>query len=347
MPQEVTGWGRCIFTPDKGSLREVFCGRANLSKRLRAKRFQVISVDHVAAKGVPVFRVDITNRNQREVLERLLNLDCILYVHFAPPCGTASAARHIQPGPPPLRSYSFPMGFPGLTFVQRTRVKTANFLFKWTVDTILQLDARGIAWSVENPASSLMWITDPFVGLLAFEHLVAFSFHTCMFQAKRKKDTAIWCSYHELRHHLERKCDGQHPHANWGRTQTGFATAEERAYNDAISASWAEAVHEYALSQGFHDLPATVTADQADVNLVTNKAILGCLPRGRKMLPFMSDFLQPRVHNIAGVTAVQHWRLENVSQLNAHCFRLVRSCLNSRMSWGVSMLTIWAYLHLH
>ena len=71
---------------------EVFCGRANLSKRLRARRFQVISVDHVAAKAVPIFRVDITNDKQRKVLEMLLNLDCILYVHFAPPCGTASAA---------------------------------------------------------------------------------------------------------------------------------------------------------------------------------------------------------------------------------------------------------------
>ena len=67
---------------------EVFCGRANLSKRLRARRFQVISVDHVAAKGVPIFRVDITNDKQRKVLEMLLNLDCILYVHFAT-CGTA------------------------------------------------------------------------------------------------------------------------------------------------------------------------------------------------------------------------------------------------------------------
>ena len=97
---------------------EVFCGRANLSKRLRTRRFQVISVDHVAAKGVPIFRVDITNDKQRKVLEMLLNLDCILYVHFAPPCGTASAARDIQPGPPPLRSLLFPMGLPGLNFIQ-------------------------------------------------------------------------------------------------------------------------------------------------------------------------------------------------------------------------------------
>ena len=277
---------------------EVFCGRANLSKRLRARRFQAISVDHVAAKGVPIFRVDITNDKQRKVLEMLLNLDCILYVHFAPPCGTASAARDIQPGPPPLRSLLFPMGLPGLNFIQKTRVRLANLLYQWTVDMIFKLDAKHVAWSVENPASSLMWVTDPFTRLAKLPKFIAFSFHTCMFQAPRKKDTAIWCSVEQLRHHLERKCDGNHEHARWGRTSSGFATAEECAYNDAISASWAEAIYDYALTRGFTDTPETALHDSVEVNAVTNKALLGCLPRGRKMLPFISDFLQPQVHNI-------------------------------------------------
>ena len=284
---------------------EIFCGRANLSKRLRAKRFQVISVDHIAAKGVTIFQIDITNRNQRKVLETLLNLDCIIYAHFAPPCGTASAARNIQPGPPPLRSPAFPMGLPRLTFVQKTRVRLANQLYRWTVDAILRLDARQIAWSVENPASSLMWITDPFIELARLRHLIGFSFHTCMFQAPRKKDTAIWCNINELRQHLERKCDDSHVHAKWGRTPSGFATAEECAYNDSIAAAWAEAIYEYALSIGFHDLPETVLTDTQDVNLVTNKALIGCLPRGRKMLPFISDFLQPQVHNITDAPEVR------------------------------------------
>ena len=284
---------------------EIFCGRANLSKRLRAKRFQVISVDHIAAKGVTIFQIDITKRNQRKVLETLLNLDCIIYAHFAPPCGTASAARNVQPGPPPLRSTVFPMGLPRLTLVQRTGVRLANQLYRWTVDAILKLDAKQIAWSVENPASSLMWLTDPFIELARLQHIVGFSFHTCMFQAPRKKDTAIWCNINELRQHLERKCDDSHAHAKWGRTPSGLATAEECAYNDSIAAAWAEAIYEYALSIGFHDLPETVLTDTQDVNLVTNKALIGCLPRGWKMLPFISDFLQPQVHNITDAPEVR------------------------------------------
>ena len=87
---------------------EIFCGKSGLSKRLRQKRFQVVSVNHVAPKGVPVLRIDISSKAQREVLEELLRLDAVLYVHFALPCGTASAARNIQPGPPPLRSTVHP-----------------------------------------------------------------------------------------------------------------------------------------------------------------------------------------------------------------------------------------------
>ena len=176
-----------------------------MSKRLRQKGFHVLSVDHVGSKGVPILRIDIGNSSQRQVLEELLQLDKIVYVHLAPPCGTASAAREIKPGPPPLRSLHFPMGLPGLTFVQNQRVQKANFLYQWTCKVVLSLHARGIAWSIENPASSLMWITEPFVNLLhSIPDLVAFSFHTCMFAANRKKDTALWTSVHQLRQHLER-----------------------------------------------------------------------------------------------------------------------------------------------
>ena len=257
---------------------------------------------------MPILQIDISDANQRAVLEELIALDKVLYVHLAPPCGTASAARQIKPGPPPLRSVIFPMGLPHLNFVQSTRVRKANFLYAWTCKIVLMLDSRGIGWSIENPASSLMWITDPFTDLVqALPHFVAFSFHTCMFGAPRKKDTAIWTSVAQLRTHLERKCDDKHPHLKWGRTQTGFATAEECAYNDAMCASWSEAVFDFAISKGFSKPPATVQEVTVSTTPATyvNKAILGCLPRGRKVVPFLSDFLEPRTFDISAMPHVQ------------------------------------------
>ena len=265
-------------------------------------------MDHVAAKGIPILKINIEKPSERAVLEELLQLDKVLYVHFAPPCGTASAARDIKPGPPPLRSYSFPMGLPHLTFVQKTRVRKANFLYAWTCKVILILAERNVGWSVENPASSLMWITDPFVHLLKMlPNLIAFSFHTCMFAAPRKKDTAIWTSVIQLRVHLERKCDGSHLHLKWGKTSTGFATAEECAYNDTMCAAWAEALCDYALSKGYAKPPETIHEIQTATTqaVYMNKAILGCLPRGRKLLPFISEFLQPARHDISAMPSVQ------------------------------------------
>eukprot|EP00435_Cladocopium_sp_Y103_P030416 s2541_g7.t1 len=200
------------------------------------------------------------------------------------------------------------MGLPGLNFVQKLRVQKANFLYKWTCAMVLMLDSKHVGWSIENPASSLMWVTDPFVHLLnSLRNLIAFSFHTCMIAAKRKKDTAIWTSVPQLRAHLERKCNDAHEHLQWGKTGSGFAAAEECAYNDTLCASWAEAIYDYALSRNFSpppELVANVTAGSPSAQHV-NKAILGCLPRGRKMVPLFSELLQPTLVNISAYPAVQ------------------------------------------
>ena len=265
---------------------EVFCGKGRLSRFLRQRNFQVFCVDHKSCKGTPVLQLDITVVSQRRILEELLAQDAVLYVHFAPPCGTASEARSIalsssHHGPPPLRSLAKPMGLDNLTRHQQERVKTANFLYEWTCDMIRALHCRGVGWSVENPAGSLMWVTVPFVQLqAAISSFLAFSFHACMFQAERKKDAAIWTSVPELRLALERKCDNQHAHKPWGLVGPNqFATAEECAYNVELSRTWAQAIADYA--QRFNIVPEPQTFDEVRAHSSKapkiNQAMLGLL----------------------------------------------------------------------
>ena len=288
---------------------EIFCGKAKLSKFLRRKGFQVFSVDHRAPKGVPVLLIDINSPSQKQVLEELLRRDAIIYVHFAPPCGTCSAARNIrlskhQHGPPPLRSMRRPMGLFNLKGVQKLRVEAANRLYQWTVDMIIQLDARNVDWSIENPASSLLWITDPFLMLrFHVSRIFAVSFHTCMYMADRKKTTAIWASFPEITD-LRRTCDGTHQHLQWGLTQsgTGFATAEECAYNDNLAAAWAEVFWCRAQTRNIVPEPQTfdeVTAEQMLQIQITNKALVGLLPRGRLINPMIPDFAKPQLFCIS------------------------------------------------
>eukprot|EP00435_Cladocopium_sp_Y103_P042438 s2135_g11.t1 len=173
---------------------------------------------------------------------------------------------------------------------------------------ILRLHAVGAAWSVENPAGSLMWLTDPFVELLeSIPDLIAFSFHTCMFSAPRKKDTAIWASFQQLRTHLERKCDDTHEHLPWGLAESanGFATAAECAYNEHMCASWAQAVVDMATERGFTLPPKDLQCVDNFTNVHINKTILGCLPRGRKVPPLLTDWLEPQVFDIGAYPQIQ------------------------------------------
>ena len=79
-------------------IAEVFCGKAGLSRALRRKGFQVFSIDHRATKGIPILVIDLNSDAQLKIFDELLQQGRLLYVHFAPPCGTASKARSIKLG---------------------------------------------------------------------------------------------------------------------------------------------------------------------------------------------------------------------------------------------------------
>ena len=229
---------------------------------------------------------------------------------FAPPCGTASAARNIKMsskkrhGPPPLRSLLHPMGLPTLNFQQRQRVSLANALYKWTCAMVVLLHQRGVGWSMGNTSSSLMWMTDPFhqLQLLLKNDITAFAFHTCMYNAPRKKTTAIWASVKQMAA-LRRQCDGSHEHKPWGLTENNtFATAEECAYNTELAEHWAATVSDFAEARGVLRQPSTLgetTFHPTMNNDYANRTVIGVQPRGNKLPPVMTDLLQPQQVDIS------------------------------------------------
>ena len=149
----------------------------------------MFSIDHKAVKGIPILVIDLNSVSQVRIFDELIRQRRLLYVHFAPPCGTASKARTIKLNlknePKPLRSLRFPMGLPGLKGVQLERVKLANSLYEFTAKYVQLLHERNIGWSVENPSSSLMWVTPPFANLMLSlrAEISGVLFHTCMFGA--------------------------------------------------------------------------------------------------------------------------------------------------------------------
>ena len=110
---------------------EVFAGTSSLTIEVLKTNLRGVAIDRSAdrAKG-PITILDLTNNEDLQFLMDFIRQESrnLCLIHFAPPCGTCSAARKrklppevqaelkqagITP-PQPLRSEQFPMGLPGI-----------------------------------------------------------------------------------------------------------------------------------------------------------------------------------------------------------------------------------------
>jgi len=112
-----------VSVPERLATIEVFGGSARLTKALCEVGFDSVAIDYRKSKDRPVGKTiwcDLTVKagvkEFRELVDRLGSR--LVYVHFAPPCGTASRAREkrrLGPlDPKPLRSVRHPDGLPSL-----------------------------------------------------------------------------------------------------------------------------------------------------------------------------------------------------------------------------------------
>ena len=144
-----------------------------------------------------------------------------------------------------MRSDSHPDGLPNLKPEDEARVQAANKLYAFTARAVAKLEGLGIAWSIENPSNSLMWLTSWFVHLKELKdstsdamHYDRVSFHMCMHGGRRPKSTDLIFGGGVDFSDLERKCDGKHEHLPWGLSKEPgemFVTASERNYPQLLA----------------------------------------------------------------------------------------------------------------
>ena len=149
---------------------EVFCGSARVTACLKELGLkESFGVDHVLDKATSAAkRLDLTMEADQKVFLQWLHSPLVVGVFLAPPCGTCSLARNIQlrdekgrkiPGPRPLRSEEWPEGLPGLNSKERARVSSANKLYAFVAVIVEQAHSLGLIVVVENPRSSIFWLT--------------------------------------------------------------------------------------------------------------------------------------------------------------------------------------------
>ena len=113
----------------------------------------------------------------------------------SPPCETFSRVRHRHPGPKPLRSSSYPRGFPWLSQQHSLQVEQANYFVDQTV-TACQLawqyflehpEDLGVTPDKEIPASIWQW---PSIRELQVStRAITFAIFQCSFEAATSKPT--------------------------------------------------------------------------------------------------------------------------------------------------------------
>lgn len=287
---------------------ELCSGSASLSSALRHVGFQVLPLDSSANRHVQKVKsivIDLSKPGALQLIKEMIATGKIFYLHAGPPCGTASRARDRPvsaywlargaPNPKPLRSAAFPMGLPGLSTQDQLRVSTANAIYALVQEVVHICIAAGIIFSVENPASSYMWLIPGFRQLLALDSVAFVDFDACMHGGERPKHTGLMCTKGVFES-LSLKCDGTHTHQPWGMHSSEgrlqFDTALEAEYTAMLCQNMARLVLQQAVLAGYSPLPSSLN----DVSLSQRQQVLlrraqtGKLPRGRKIPQLLSEF---------------------------------------------------------
>ena len=215
---------------------EIFSGTSRLTAAIRQLGLRnSFGIDHAISKRLvaPVVHLDLSDPVNFEFVKDIIQEPACIYVHFAPPCGTASRARFIQRkgryNPPILRTDTHPDGLPNLSHLHAAKVASANLLYKRTQEMCRHCIKHGVFFSIENPARSFMWDTTHMAEFLRdVPHYDTF-FHHCMYGSARRKHTRLTHNIAAVCQ-MESHCDNQHAHEPWGYAQHGWATAEETAY---------------------------------------------------------------------------------------------------------------------
>ena len=307
---------------------ELFSGTGGLCAEVRRLGLNSsVGVDAHVSKQVksPVIRIDLTSEHGLLLVWRMLEQHNVVAVHLGPPCGTSSRARDKRrksgPDPKPLRSEKFPNGLPHLVGTDLLRVRSANQLYDITARIYEYCCANGIFATVENPARSYMWLTDPFSNIHKRNRRCSAILHHCMFGSKRKKATKLLANFHQISK-LAVLCDGSHTHDPWGRSHGKWATATEVEYPMGLCRAWA------AL---FVDVLVQCGAKQSMTEMMQldtfhsrhSRAMTGKQPRGRRLPPFVSEFkvvckLQCDNGNIPPPIIKQHWLIPQNALIQPH-----------------------------
>ena len=173
---------------------ELFAGSGRLTAALKSSGVHsAFGVDHKKLSSIaPIMLADLTTRAGQALFMTWMDAPNLAGIFAAPPCGNIKIRGpkgNIISGPVPLRSPKFPEGFPNLANTNLKRVLAANKLYDFLSKVVLKANDRNLIFVIENPRSSLFWLTKFFQRI---KHLFTFVAHqACAYGSERPKWTAL------------------------------------------------------------------------------------------------------------------------------------------------------------
>ena len=282
---------------------DFFCGSARLTASIKEVGLRdSFGVDHKLDKAIAAAkRLDLTVEKDQNILIQWLESPLVVGIFIAPPCGTCSLARNIKlrdatgkvmRGPQPLRSAEWPEGLPGLGPRDRARVSAANQLYAFVAQLVDLAHHRGLLVVVENPRSSIFWLTRFWKQIRT---PMQYSAHqACAYGGERPKWTVLAWNHHAFAS-ISKCCPGEsdvHKHKPWGLVQSGsgfhFSTSEETAYPRGLAQAIARVFASILIQHGWN-APLEQMQEQQEVSLKSMRAIATAQPKASKMPPIVRE----------------------------------------------------------
>lgn len=193
------------------------------------------------------------------------------FLIVSPPCNTFSRARfqwRRYPGPRPLRSRTWPKGFPWLSNVNAKIVNEANEFVLQCINACYVVVQHDGWFLLEHPEDlgivdgevpGSIWQWEEIHNLLAWCHGITMAIHQCQFGALTSKPTRLMCNFQvrDRRCHLgfpkfdknyrylgplPPKCGHRHTYKLMGKTGNRWNTSPSAAYPPGMCKFIADAI---------------------------------------------------------------------------------------------------------
>ncbi|CAE7611472.1 LRRC45 [Symbiodinium sp. CCMP2592] len=181
--------------------------------------------------------VDLLLPQHQSSMRKLCSSGLVRVAVAAPPCSSFSRARLKPGGPPAVRTPAHPHGIPAPSQRQQAELQRSDKLHELCRELLTLVLLSGGLVLLENPSSSLLWLTDPCKAWIRHHCLSAVEVAACTFGMNAKKSWTFVSNLADLSSLASTCCHppGTHPPLAGKRDSSGaFLTRTTACYPDGL-----------------------------------------------------------------------------------------------------------------